>query len=99
MNEYQYLEQLILDRYDRLCEELIIPLLEKHKQAIISGEYVKVLSIQNDIDNTRIKLLEQKMRAEDIIHWLNIDTCLRRAGTNYPTIMERSNGEYTCQAT
>lgn len=96
MNEYQYLRALAYDRFeaeyremarwvrgeiDRIRLETSDNLLLQQVELEILEEKRKLLTSQ---------LLMERMRAEDIIHWLMMDTQLREDGLNYPDQYEQN---------
>lgn len=87
-DEYDYLRLCVDWRYFAQLEALIDPIHEAHKEAIASKDWDKAFALEALQNKAQNQLIEQRLRARDIIFWLQIDNDLRRHDLSYAGVME-----------
>lgn len=88
MSEYSYLRSLAYDQYEAKLIEQVDPIQEQIFDALKAGDFDRVMALESERTVAAISLFQERIRAEDIIRWLEIDTLLRSDGRSYPDVFE-----------
>ncbi|MBD2364473.1 hypothetical protein H6G36_25425 [Anabaena minutissima FACHB-250] len=95
MNEYQYLRAIAYDRFEADFRDLTR--FFRKEEARIKSEISDCILQQFELEILKMRreylahqLYLERIRAEDIIHWLAMDTQLRQDGLTYPDQHERN---------
>lgn len=88
MNEYRYLRLCVMWKYQSQVESIITPIHDLYKEALLKGDTELACFLEFKRDLYHQKLYSDRLRSEDIIHWLKLDAELREIGETYPSAME-----------
>lgn len=88
MSEYSYLRSLAYDQYEARLMEQVDPIQEQIFEALKEGDFDRAMALESERTVVAISLFQERIRAEDVIRWLEIDTLLRQEGRNYPDVFE-----------
>ncbi|WP_143861859.1 hypothetical protein [Nostoc linckia] len=79
-----------MDRYCTSVEALVHPIHDLHKRSLLKGDMQSAEFFEAARNAIQQKLFSERIRSQDIIHWLKLDTELRQMGEQtYPDVMER----------
>lgn len=91
--EHEYLEYCITTNYQQKVEEMLFPIYKKKQEALRIGDHILANILDAQAQITRLKLVEENIKSEDILRWLRLDNVFRETGTTYPDIIEGTHGQ------
>lgn len=87
-NEYEYLEQLIYDRWQGEVERRVYPIQDKIKPALAHSNYALVRALESEASAMHRRLCDERARGFKILDWLKLDADLRTEGKTLPDVRE-----------
>lgn len=93
MNEYEYLEWLVQERYFAEVETNVDPIGDRINAELKSDrDRDKIAQLEGLSSQAHQQAWENKLRSLDILHWIELDSELRAEGSpSYPDCMERKS--------
>lgn len=90
LNEYQYLRMCAFFEFSRKMMEFCEPIQEQINKALKVGDWEQAAELENRRSKIAADIFWERVRTEDIIRWLEVDSGLRCNGeTTYPDVFER----------
>ncbi|MBD2488992.1 hypothetical protein [Aulosira sp. FACHB-615] len=90
MSEYQYLRMLAFFEFSRKMAEQCEPIQQQINEALKIGDWERASELENQRSSIAADIFWERVRAEDIIRWLELDSDLRSRGdSTYPDVFEK----------
>ncbi|MBD2437384.1 hypothetical protein [Nostoc sp. FACHB-110] len=89
IGEYQYLRMCAFFEFSRKMMESCEPIQKQINEALSGGDWEKAAALEQERAGIAAQLFWERVRSEDIIRWLELDSLLRREGRSYPDVFER----------
>lgn len=83
VNEHHYLRALIIDRFESEYKAITSTYQPLINQARITRDKVEIELLKTKREFLLQLALLERIRAEEIVYWLEQDTEFRKLGTNY----------------
>lgn len=88
MNEHDYIEQPLVDRWWGEVEQSIHPLQDEAREHLFSGRFSEAIALETKVVQLTQHLMNVRAAAEDRLRWLELDAAFRHGGKNYPDFYE-----------
>ncbi|MCC5636365.1 hypothetical protein LC593_10935 [Nostoc sp. CHAB 5844] len=95
ISEYQYLRMSAFYEYGAKMREFCEPIQRQINEALRIGDYETAATLEQKRSAIAAQIFWERVRAEDIIRWLELDSLLRLEGRDYPDVCEQLGG--SCQ--
>ncbi|MCC5641087.1 hypothetical protein LC593_35760 [Nostoc sp. CHAB 5844] len=85
-SEYQYLRMCAFYEFGTKMREFCEPIQRQINEAVRSSDYETAATLEQKRSAIAAQIFWERIRAEDIIRWLELDSLLRLEGRNYPDV-------------